>query len=73
MSQSRKKKSDNGDWAQQFVDNLNRNVVLDHINAVEQGNMPPDEEYFRLKKLENEKKTSGVNPKSKSNGENGQL
>lgn len=37
------------DW---LVDNLNRNVVLDHIEHVEKSILPKDDAYVRFKKIE---------------------
>lgn len=39
-------------WVQPFVDNLNRNVMLEHIEEVESGLRPTDADYNRFKKIE---------------------
>ena|SRR6266516_4374679 len=38
-------------WAQKLADNLNRNVMLDHIEYVEKGIRPKDADYFKFLKI----------------------
>ena len=37
------------DWAQPFLDNLNRNVRLEYIYDVDHGLRPVDDDYYKFK------------------------
>lgn len=44
-------------WAQSVADNLNRNVMLEHIENVEKGIVEPDEDYHKFVKIKDKLQT----------------